>query len=225
MWTRRVSRLLALVLALALAACASTIESPSRKPEGQTVMNVEQIKQVLIGDWISIAPEVRPSANKNPDGTLKPFYLKREFKYLAGDRFELNIVNSADPNGEVLIARIALWGHMIWRGPHSIAAGAQKVDFVADEGYEVTPLIQGFADLLNQVAANGYRKWQVNDMQSVFGKAFLPFGLSEGKNFMEFDLVYLNHDMLFWGARNVDGRGFDKEENRPTNFQIPLVRK
>jgi len=137
-------------------------------------------------DWASVAAEVRPSANKHPDGTLKPFYLKREFKYLDGDRFELSI---------------------------------------ADEGYEVTPLIQGFADLLNQIAANGYRKWQVNDTQSVFGKAFPPFGLNEGKNFMEFDLVYLSHDMLFWGARNVDGRGFDKEENRPTNLQIPLARK
>ena len=187
-------------------------------------MNVEQIKEALVGDWVSIAPEVRPSASKNPDGTLKPFYLKREFKYLAGDRFELNIVNSADPNGAVPIARISLRGHMMWRGPHPIAAGAQKVDFVADEGYEVTPLIQGFADLLNQVAANGYAKWQVNGTQSVFGKAFVPFGLSEGKNFMEFDLVYLSHDMLFWGARNVDGRGFDKEENRPTNLQIPLAR-
>jgi len=187
-------------------------------------MNAQQIKQALVGNWVSIAPEVRPSAGKNPDGTLKPFYLKREFKYLAGDRFELNIVNSADPNGAVPIARISLRGHMMWRGPHPIAAGAQKVDFVADEGYEVTPLIQGFADLLNQVAANGYAKWQVNGTQSVFGKAFVPFGLSEGKNFMEFDLVYLSHDMLFWGARNVDGRGFDKEENRPTNLQIPLAR-
>jgi hypothetical protein len=188
-------------------------------------MNVEQIKEALVGDWASIAPEVRPSASKNPDGTLKPFYLKREFKYLAGDRFELHIVNSADPNGAVPIARIAIRGHMIWRGPHPIAPGAQKVDFVADEGYEVAPLIQGFADLLNQLAATGYGKWQVNDTQSVFGKAFPPFGLTEGKNFMEFDLVYLSHDMLFWGARNVDGRGFDKEENRPTNLQIPLARK
>ena len=92
-------------------------------------------------------------------------------------------------------------------------------------GYEVTPLVQGFADLLNQVAAIGYRKWQVNETQSVFGKTFVPFGLNEGKNFMEFDLVYLSRDMLFWGARNVDGRGFDKEENRPTNLQIPLARK
>jgi len=31
--------------------------------------------------------------------------------------------------------------------------------------------------------------------------------------------------MLFWGARNVDGRGFDNEVNRPTNLQIPLIRK
>jgi hypothetical protein len=216
---------LAPALALTLAACASTTGLSSSKREGQTVMNVEQIKEVLVGDWVSIAPEVRPSASKNPDGTLKPFYLKREFKYLAEDRFDLNIVNSADPNGAVPIVRIAIRGHMIWRGPHSIAASAQKVDFVADEGYEVTPLIQGFADLLNQVAAAGYRKWQVNDTQSVFGKAFPPFGLTEGKNFMEFDLVYLSHDLLFWGARNVDGSGFDKEENRPTNLQIPLARK
>jgi hypothetical protein len=223
MWTRRTTRLPALVLALTLAACASTTESRSGKPEGKTVMNVEQIREALVGDWISIAPEVRPS--KNPDGTLKPFYLKREFTYMTGDRFALNVVNSADPNGAVPIARIAIRGHMFWRGPHAIAAGAQKVDFVADEGYDVTPLIQGFADLLNQVAATGYGKWQVNEKQSVFGKAFLPFGLKEGNNFMEFDLVYLSHDLLFWGARNVDGRGFDKEENRPTNLQIPLVRK
>ena len=26
-------------------------------------------------------------------------------------------------------------------------------------------------------------------------------------------------------ARNIDGRGFDTEQNRPTNFQIPPVRK
>ena len=58
-----------------------------------------------------------------------------------------------------------------------------------------------------------------------FGKAFAPFGLVEGRDFMEYDLVYLNRDMLFWGARNIDGRGFDSEVNRPTNLQIPLVRQ
>jgi hypothetical protein len=209
---------------LGVAGCTS-VSPPPIAAQGATVMNVDQIKVALVGDWVSIAPEIRPSANKNADGTLKPFYLKREFKYLAGDKFELTVINSADPNGAVPVVKIFIKGHMLWRGPHPIASGAQKVDFVADEGYEVTPLIQGFADAMNQVAKNGYNPWAVNGTQSVFGKTFMPFGLAEGKNFMEFDLVYLDHDMLFWGARNIDGRGFDKEENRPTNLQIPLVRR
>ncbi|MFZ6781273.1 hypothetical protein ACO0LD_30935 [Undibacterium sp. Ji83W] len=114
---------------------------------------------------------------------------------------------------------------MTWAGDHPIAPGAQKVDFVADEANEVTPLIQGFADLLNQVAGKGYAHWEVGGTQSVFGKSFAPFGLVEGKNFMEYDLVYLSHNLLFSGARNIDGRGFNSEANRPTNLQIPLARK
>jgi len=189
-------------------------------------MTVDQLKQTITGRWVSIAPEIRPSAAKNPDGTLKPFYLQRDFTYGDGDRFELAIINSADPNGKVPLARIAIRGHVQWRGAHPIAEGAQKVDFVADEAYEVTPLIQGFADVLDKVAgeAAGYAKWKIGTAQSVFGKAFVPFGLVEGKHFMEYDLVYLSHGMLFWGARNIDGRGFDTEDNRPTNLQIPLVR-
>ena len=60
--------------------------------------------------------------------------------------------------------------------------------------------------------------------QSIFEKSFIPFGLVAGRNFKEYDLVYLAHDLMFWGARNVDGRGFDTEENRPTNLQIPMGR-
>jgi hypothetical protein len=187
--------------------------------------DLAKVKEAMLGNWESIAPEVRPSASKNADGSLKPFYLKRAFKYQPSDRFELEIFNSADPYGAVPLARIRIGGHMLWQGPHPIAPGAQKVDFVADESYEVTPLAQGFADVLTKVASVGYEPWAVNSPQSIFGKAFAPFGLKEGTNFMEYDLVYLRGDLLFWGARNVDGRGFDTEQNRPTNLQIPLIRK
>ena len=201
-------------------------ESPSNQPRAIAMeADVAKVKEAMLGNWESIAPEVRPSASKNSDGSLKPFYLKRTFKYQPNDRFELEIINSADPYGAVPLAHIKIGGHMLWRGPHPIAPGAQKVDFVADETYEVTPLAQGFADVLNKIASAGYAPWAVNSSQSIFGKAFAPFGLKEGTNFMEYDLVYLRGDLLFWGARNVDGRGFDTEQNRPTNLQIPLLRK
>ena len=188
-------------------------------------MSIQQIREAVLGDWISIAPEIRPSALKNPDGTPKPFYLSREFSALIDDRFGLTVVNYADPYGKVPLVRMLIRGHMLWRGEHPIAPQAQKVDFIADEAYEVTPLLQPFADLLNKVATDGYAAWEVGHSQSIFGKTFAPFGLVEGRHFMEYDLVYLAHGLLFWGARNVDGRGFDAEANRPTNLQIPLVRK
>jgi len=31
--------------------------------------------------------------------------------------------------------------------------------------------------------------------------------------------------ILFWDARHVDGRGFDEQEKRGTNLQIPMTRR
>lgn len=188
-------------------------------------MTLEQTKQFIsVGTWQSIAPEIRPSSLKNADGSIKPFYLTRKFTYYPGDKFELEIINLADPFGKVPLAKLLIKGNMQWKGEHPIAAGAHKVDFIADEGYEVTPLLQGFADVLNQLASKGYNKWEINRTQSILKKLFVPFGLADGQVFSEFDLIYIHDEMMFWGARNVDGRGFDKEENRPTNLQIPLIR-
>ena len=185
-------------------------------------MNVDELKATLRGAWASLAPEIRPT--KNPDGTIKPFFLERRFVYHPEDRFELAVTSLADPFAKAKLATIEIAGHMLWRGEHAIAQGAQKVDFVADEAYAVTPLLQPFADLLGKVATDGYAPWKIGERQSILGKAFLPFGLQKGAIFQEYDLVHLAHGMLFWGARHVDGRGFDTEANRPTNLQIPLAR-
>jgi len=215
-----------LFLLMVTAIDGAAAQSSSNQPKASSMeADITKIKQAMLGNWESIAPEVRPSAAKNADGSLKPFYLKRSFKYLPSDRFELEIINSVDPYGAVPLARIKIGGHMLWQGSHPIAPSAQKVGFVADESYEVTPVAQGFVDVLNKVAADGYNAWAVNAPQSIFGKNFVPFGLKQGANFTEYDLVYLRGDLLFWGARNIDGRGFDTEQNRPTNLQIPLIRK
>jgi len=195
---RRALRSSLLFLLAISGAATAAAQSHSNQPGANVVeTDVAKTKEAMIGNWESIAPELRPSATKNPDGSLKPFYLKRAFRYLPSDRFELEIISSADPYGAAPLARIKIGGHMLWRGSHPIAPETQKVDFVADESYEVTPLAQGFADVLNKVAATGYAPWAVNAPQSIFGKNFAPFALKEGANFMEYDLVYLKGDLLF----------------------------
>ena len=187
-------------------------------------MTTDQLKNASIGNWESIAVEVRPGNTKNADGTLKPFYLTRNFTFSAGDKFELVVTNYADPFGKMPLAKMFIKGHIQWHCEHPVAAGAQKVNFAADEEYTVTPLLQGFADILNQYT-KGFDEWKVGEPQSILKKTFPPFGLAEGQIFKEYDLIYVFNDMMFWGARNVDGRGFDKEENRPTNLQIPLIKR
>ena len=95
----------------------------------------------------------------------------------------------------------------------------------ADEAYEVTPLHQGFAAVANRFPGTGLGTWEVHVMQDLRGKAFPLFSLVEGQTYVDYDLIYIYDDMLFNGSKNVDGRAFDKPENRPTNLQIPVVRQ
>src|SRR5256714_4133756 len=128
-------------------------KSPSNQPRSSGMeADVAKVKEAMLGNWESIAPEVRPSASKNADGSLKPFYLKRAFKYLPSDRFELEIVNSADPYGAVPLARIKIGGHMLWQGPPPIAPGAQKGALPAHERHEGPPPPPRISHRLNKVA-------------------------------------------------------------------------
>src|SRR5258706_16384354 len=150
-------------------------------------MTTDQVMNASLGNWKSITVEVRPSNTKNADGSLKPFYLTRDFILSPEDKFELVVTNYADAFGKMPLAKMSIKGHVEWRGEHPIAPGAQKVNFSADEEYIVSPLIQGFADVLNQYT-KGFNEWKVKEPQSIFKKAFPPFGLAEGQIFKEHDL-------------------------------------
>jgi hypothetical protein len=189
-------------------------------------MTPEQIKQVIQGgQWVSMTTELRPSSNKSATGEIQPFYCSRVFEYFPQDRFACIVMNYADANGKVPLVKIVIRGHNAWQGAHPVAPGAYNLDYIADEAYEVTPLHQGFANAANAFPRNGLTIWEVDTMQDVRGKAFPLFGLVEGQTYVDYDLIYISNDMLFNGSKHVDGRAFDKPENRPTNLQIPLVKR
>jgi hypothetical protein len=189
-------------------------------------MTPEQIKQeIQVGQWVSITTELRPSTNKSATGEIQPFYCSRVFTYTPTDRFACTVMNYADALGHVPLVKIVIKGHNAWQGEHPIAQGAYNLDYIADEAYEVTPLHQGFATVANKFSIPGLKPWEVDATQDIKGKAFPLFSLAAGETYVDYDLIYLYNDMLFNGSKHVDGRAFDKPENRPTNLQIPLVRQ
>jgi hypothetical protein len=52
----------------------------------------------------------------------------------------------------------------------------------------------------------------------------LPLGLDLVHRGTEYDLVKVEGDQLYYGARPADGSGLDTPEKRPTALQVPLVR-
>ena len=71
---------------------------------------------------------------------------------------------------------------MVWQGDHPISAGAQKVDFIGDENYEVTPLLQGFADVLNQSQGKGHCRMGGKPRAERLQEGIAPFGLYKRAN-------------------------------------------
>jgi len=176
------------------------------------------------GEWASIAVELRPVKDRTGSGNIQPFYCSRTFRFFTDDTFECNVINYADAGGKIPLVKILIKGHNVWQGEHTVAPGAQLLDYIADIAYEITPLIQGFADAINKAPTPGLNPWEVNVTQDIKAKAFPAFGLSEGQIYVDYDLVYICNDLLFMGSKHVDGRAFDTPENRPTNLQIPLIR-
>lgn len=188
--------------------------------------HLSQIKTFIQGGaWISITPELRPFEDRLGTGKIEPFYVQRNFQYFDEDRFEGSIVSSADPYGQIPLVSFTFKGHTVWGNPHPIADGAYEVDYILDEAFEVTPLHPMFTDQLNSAPIEGLNTWETGIMQDIKGKAFPLFGVKEGEIVGDYDLLFIFDGLLFMGSKHVDGRGFDKPENRPTNLQVPLYRK
>jgi hypothetical protein len=188
--------------------------------------SVEEIKKIIKGgEWTSLAVELRPSEDRTGSGKINSFYVTRNFKFFDNDKFEGTIISFADPFGQMPLVQFTFKGHNVWGKAHPIAEGSFEMDYILDEAFEVTPLHPMFAEELNKAPAKGLNSWEVGVMQDIKGKEFALFNIKEGQIVGDYDLIYIHNGMLFMGSKHVDGRGFDKPENRPTNLQIPLERK
>ena len=190
----------------------------------QQPKSLEEVKSYAIGEWESLSVELRPTEDRAGAGQIQPTYLKRNFKYMEGDKFVGTITLFGDNYGQMPLMEFEFKGNLTWGDEHPIADGAWVIDYVLDEGFGVTPLHEQSAQILNTALPEGMAPFEANVKKDILGKAFPMFHIVEGQIVSDYDLIYFHSGLLFMGAKHVDGTPFDKVENRPHQLQIPLKR-
>lgn len=194
--------------------------------------SLEGLKSRITGRWVSIACELRPQANpEDPTKAPLPSYLKRDFTYDADGAFEANITVYADAACSMPAASYDFAGEVVWRDANPAAPGAWSQDYVLNRKLQLTVLAPPMVEQLNALpeGACGDGPFVQGEVRDILGKPCVLLKFVEGSAFVvDHDLLYVREDMpdmLFMGAKHVDGTGFYTPENRPqVGLQQPLIR-
>ncbi|MEO0881728.1 MAG: hypothetical protein AAFY34_03250 [Pseudomonadota bacterium] len=192
--------------------------------ETNSAISVMMLADETRGRWTSVACELRPQPYQEGQ-PVQPFHLKRDFTY-DDNLFEGTIVSYLDPLCQVPIVSYTFTGHLVSHGASPAAPGAEKTDYVLDRSLILTPKAQAFADQLNLLPAGicGTESWRVDVSQSIKETGCPVLNLEKGEIYIDHDIMYVDGDFLFFGAKPVDGSNFDSEEARPVQLQVPLKR-
>ena len=132
---------------------------------------------------------------------------------------------SEDPYGANPSFSSKFKGHSNWGAAHPVADGAFYVKYILDISLILTPLSDAFTDNLNSLPTkpDGLTTWVKGTGVEVNGKNFLPLGFRKDTFQSNVDLLYLNNDFLYMGAKPYDGSK-TSEAHPPACLDVPLVR-
>ena len=175
------------------------------------------------GVWASIACEVRPQ--QGPDGVAE-WWVTREITFEDG-RIAAEFTTYAGPGCEIPVQKLSFAGQVNVIGESNVAPNAKAANLVIDEYVGITPLAQPFADFLNSVPAGscGATAWETGTEQMIHETGCTLLGVEPGKPTIEYEILHVAGDQLFFGARPVDGSFITSEEKRPKALLVPLERK
>ena len=213
-----------ILLAMSMGSLSAQNNQRQAKKNMMEPKSLAEVKAYALGEWKSISVELRPTEDRTGSGVIQPTFLRRNFKYMEGDKFVGTITLFVDNYGQMPLMEFEFKGDLKWGGEHPIAEGAWSIDYVLNEGFGVTPLHDQAAQMLNAALPEGMTPFEVNQKKDILQQAFPMFHIVKGQIVSDYDLIYFKNGMLFMGAKHVDGTPFDKPENRPHQLQIPLER-
>lgn len=175
------------------------------------------------GHWKSFACELRPQ--QGPNG-LSDWYLKRDIKFSNG-MIDAVFTSYADRDCKAALSELHFVGKAVVNGASDVAEGAKSVDLIIDESVKLTAFMQPFADFLNSAGkgACGEDLFVVGQPQEVRKTGCKPIGLPKDAVTREYETLLAKDNLLYFGARPIDGALISDTAKRPSALQVPLVRQ
>ena len=174
----------------------------------------------LDGTYQSIACEVRPQPNA--DGTMGEWWLTRRLT-IAENRIEAEFTTYAGPGCDFALQRLDFAGSVDVVGDSAVIDGAVDANLTIDQYVRFTPLAQPFADFLNS-AECGPGDWTVGEAQGVLEQGCAILGLAPGSVTVEYEVLAVDGDHIYFGARPVDGTFIVSPDVRPRALLVPARR-
>ena len=175
------------------------------------------------GHWKSFACELRPQQGGNG---LTDWYLKREIKFSNG-KIDAVFTSFADRDCKAALSELHFVGKAIVNGPSEVADGAKSVDLIIDESVKLTAFMQPFADFLNSAGQGGCGEdlFIVGKAQEVQKTGCKPIGLPTNAVTKEYETLLVRDNLLYFGARPIDGSFLSETSKRPGALQVPIARQ
>lgn len=179
---------------------------------------VRRTAEGMVGRWVSIEGEVRPNTQGGQD------YLKRDFTNKPDFASATLIFYQDDTYTDKNITVVVDGPYELVR-PSPVVEGAVEGDF-SFTVMKLTPHSPGMVGFLSSAEPGtcGDAPWELDveqDVSSTDGCSVFGVQLS---TYREYDLLKVDNDQLFYGARPADGTPPDRPEKRPTSLQPPLRR-
>jgi hypothetical protein len=186
-------RLTAASLTLFVLACGS--ESPSA-PDATTGGEDAAAPPSLVGRWVS---DCTPSPQA--DGSTQ--YFRLDFDLAATD-WALDYVVHGDAACEVPLVTVHIEGPYALERPSNVVAGAWEARF----GFTtktIRPEVDGLRDFLSSLEGCGAADFETGVAQDVYASGCPGFGqYPQAICEADYDVVLLDGDSLFFGARPAD---------------------
>lgn len=208
-----IARFLRIIPFLVLAACGSS--TPSSGLDATAGGDAGEAPPSLAGRWVS---DCVPSPQA--DGSTQ--YIQLDFD-LTDTTWALDYVTHGDEACAVPLVTVSIAGPYELERPSASVDGAWEARFAFSEK-SIRPEVDGLRDYLNTLEGCGAADFETGVAQDVYASGCPGLGqYPEATCSADYDLVRLDGDVLYFGARPADN-DMCTPENRPTALS-PLANR